>query len=592
MKHTYSVIFLLITIITLSTINSLSQESAPKPSFFQISGSVSMNADFYSFSASPDSAQKGRRPPSLYRLMFSPTLKFGDYLSIPFNFILSSPEANPTSMALVAPTLMQYLQNPANALSFAPKIGWAEFFVGNQSPNYSQLSAGDQQLLGLGFNLKPGNFQLAASAGSNQRAIETDTAKNIHGSYRRDIYMARVAFGSEKSSFIGFNVIRAKDAANSIKSNITGITAEHSALIDSSTVIIPADTTRLRAEEGYVASVDGKFTIIEGVSINGEVSLSSFTRDLSSAEMQISGNPLNSIQTTRTSTRADFAGSAAIKILQKTYGISLSGLYIGAGFKPVGFTFMQSDRIELKAAPYLRLFNNKFSLSGSIGERINNISKTKTETSTQMIGSVNMNADIIDELNISAQYSNFGIRNNIALDTLRVQNVSQALSIDPTVTLHKFNMTHIITAGFAIDEFKDYNLVSGAESSNNTRTLLASYSIMPDSIPLSVNFLASYMENRLSTGTLYIRSIGSTFGYSFFERKLIPTFNLTASGSSNRASGTDAQLLYKFSLQFRPMKTLELRASIGNNNYSYGNPLLYGSTFKETLVQLAVMTQF
>ena len=586
--------FLILLFCLLPIVKSFAQDSTQSTPFFQMSGSVTLTADFYNYSATPDSAQKGRRPPSLYRLLFSPVLKFGDLLSLPFNIILTTPETNTTTPSVSKPSLAQFLENPANSLGFSsitPKIGWAEFYLGSHSPSYSALSAGDQQLFGAGFNLKPGNFQLAASLGTAQRAIEPDTTKNIRGSYRRDIYMGRVAFGNPDAAFIGINFVRAKDAQNSLTNTITTITPAHP-LASDPTVIVPADTARLRAEEGYVASLDGKITFTEGMSFNGEISLSSFTRDLSSPEKAISGNPLAFAQTTRTSTRADIAGSAALKLQKKVWGITLSSLYVGAGFAPIGYTFMQSDRLEFKIAPNLHLFDNKFSITGSLGERVNNLSQTKGETMTQLIGSANMNADISEAFNLSAQYSNFGIRNDQTLDTLKIQNVSQSLSIDPTLTLQGTSVTHIISASFAIDEFKDYNVVSGAESSNDTRTVLGSYTLSLTSIPLTTNILASYMENRLSTGTLIIRSIGTTIGYSFFDRKLIPSFSVTASGSTLGAAPTDDQIFFKFGLKWRPAKMIDVMGSIGNNSYTYGNPIPKGSAFKETLIQLAITTQF
>jgi hypothetical protein len=371
------------------------------------------------------------------------------------------------------------------------------------------------------------------------------------------------------------NLVRVKDAVSSLNNKIVSTTAAHPLQTDSS-IIVPADTLRMRAEEGFIASSDFKILFTEGLSLNAEVALSSFTRDLSSAEMVVEGNPLSFAQTTRISTRADFAGSAALKIQKKVWGITLSGLYIGSGFTPIGYTFMQSDRLELKVAPNLRLFDNKFSLNGSVGQRVNNLSQTKGETMTQLIGSANMSADFSEEFNLSAQYSNFGIRNNQILDTLKIENVSQSFSIDPTLTLQLSGATHIISASVGIDEFNDFNVISGAESSNDTRTLLGSYTLSFDSIPVTANLMASYMENRLSTGTLIIRSIGSTVSYPFFDGKLVPMLSLTASGSTLGAAATDDQLFFKFGLRWRPVKLLDVSGSIGNNSYSYGNPISKG----------------
>ena len=564
-------------------------KSADSSAFVKVSGSVTLTADFYNYS-STDSTRPGRRPPALYRLLISPTLSFGDLISRPFHIILTWPETNTITPRTISPTIAQFLENPANALglsSFTPTIGWAKFHLGSHSPIYSPLSAGDQQIFGGGFDLTPGSFRIAASAGTSQRAIEPDTSINAAGSYRRTMYMGRLGFGSEDAALFGLNVVYATDDTNSLRNNISAIIPARN-----DSVVIPADTIRLRAEEGFVTSLDMKVQFTETMSFVAEGALSSFTRDVRAQEVVIDGNPLDFISTTRTSSRADIAASAAFNIREPIWGIRLSGLYMGAGFVPLGFTFMQSDRLEFSVAPSLRLFDNAFSINGSIGERINNLSRTKAETQRQVIGSVNLNADFSDEFNLSARYSNFGIRNDQRSDTLKLQTVSQSLSIDPTYTLQGETITHIVSAGFAIDDYKDYNVVSGAESSNDTRTLLASYSASFNEFPLTVNVLGSYMENRLSSGILFIRSIGTSIGYSFLERRLLSMFSVTASGSTFGSSPTDGQLFFKLGLRWKATTMIDVAANVGNNRYNYGSPLPSGGEFQELITQLSVSTRF
>lgn len=558
-------------------------------SFVKVSGSVTLTADFYNYS-STDSTRPGRRPPALYRLLISPTLSFGDLISLPFNIILTWPETNTITPSTISPTIAQFLQNPANALgfsSFTPTIGWAKFHLGSHSPVLSPLSAGDQQLFGGGFDLTPGKFQFAASAGTSQRAIEPDSAMNVQGAYRRNMYMGRVGFGSHDAAVVGLNVVYARDDTGSLRNTISQIVPARA-----DTVVVPADTIHLRAEEGFVASLDAKIQFAEGMSFVAEGAFSSFTRDLRADALVVAGNPLNFLVATRTSTRADFAASAAFTVNEPVWGIKLKGLYMGAGFVPLGFTFNQSDRLEFTVAPSLRLFDNAFSLSGSIGERINNLSGTKAETQTQLIGSLNVNADISDVLNISARYSNFGIRNDQSSDTLKVQTVSQSLSIDPTFTLQSESITHIVSVSFAIDDYKDFNVISGAEGSNDTRTLLGSYTATFSESPLTLNVLGSYMENRISTGVLFIRSIGTSIGYAFLDRTLLPSFSVTASGSTLGANPTDSQIFFKFGIRWKATKVIDVTANVGNNRYNYGTPVPGGGEFQELITQLSVSTRF
>ncbi|MEP6793329.1 MAG: hypothetical protein ABJB16_03310, partial [Saprospiraceae bacterium] len=413
------------------------QDSITAVPFFSLSGTLTLTSDFYTYSSTPDGSQRGRRPASLYRLLFSPTLKFGNAISLPFHIVLTVPETNTSTPSVRHPTVIQFLQNPANAFgfsSFAPRIGWAQFNLGSYSPNFSPLTVGDQQLFGAGFDLRPGNFRIAANLGTSQRAIEPDTIRHIPGAYKRDMYMGRFAFGKEDGSILGVNLVYAKDVQSSLKNNISSISLSHP-LVNNLSVIIPADTFRLRAEEGIVTSFDAKVKITNTISFKAEGALSSFTRDLHAPELTSNKNPLDIIQKTRTSTRADFAAATTFTIKQEQWGIKFSGRYMGAGFVPVGYPYMQADRIEFAGAPNFNLFNNKLSVSGSIGQRVNNVSKTKGETSTQLIASADVNLNLSNAFSISSSYSNFGIRNDKTSDTLKVQTVSQAVSINPILTL-------------------------------------------------------------------------------------------------------------------------------------------------------------
>lgn len=569
-------------------------DSTSSEPWFSVTGSASATVDFYNFTSDPTSSQSARRPATLTRLLFSPTLKFGSLLSLPLNFMLSFPETNTTTPSIGSPTVSQFLQNPANAFglsSFSPKLGWAQFHLGAHIPQFSELSGGDQQIFGGGIDLKPGAFRFAASAGVAQRAVSADFTQGIQGAYRKDMYMARLSYGKDDSSNVGINVVYSKDSKESIGNNIIGITPSRTIPGDSFTVV-PADTVRLRAEEGMVGTLNAKVLIVEGLELKIEGALSNFTRDLSSAEQNIDGNPLGSISTTRTSTRADIAGTAELGLRTKTWGIKLSGLYLGAGFVPIGYPFQQADRFDIKASPYLKLFNGDLSINGSIGNRVNNLSGTKGETLSQLIASANINMNFTEEFSISGSYSNFGVRNDQTNDTLKIQNVSSSFSIDPSLTLAGETLTHSINLSFSLDQFQDFNVVSGAQSSNDTRTLMANYNLIFSQFGLNIGTTGSYMENALPSGAIIIRSLGINASYYLFNRTLVPSASLSIGSSTLAGSPTDTQSFLKAGLRWVSTKWLTFGASYGANQYQYGNPIPKGKSFSEQLFQLSATSSF
>lgn len=567
---------------------------------FSISGNLTITADLYEYETTPDSAQPARRPKSLYRFLFTPVIKIGENISLPLNLMLHTPETNFNTPTAPTPTLAQIFQNPANSFglsSFMPKFDWAEFKLGSHTPQYSNLSIGDQQLFGAGVDLKPGKFQIAASEGVSQRAVESDSVKNLPGAYRRDIYSARIGYGKKEESGVAINMVYAKDALNSLRDQIREILPSHPAS-DDSLVVVPPDSVRLKAEEGVVVSSDVRIKLAESLTWNMEGAISSFTRDQTSPEKVIEGNPFASLFKTRTSTKTDFAGSTDLTFKASgdsggiPWGVKLRGLYMGAGFVPVGYSYVQSDRLEFAIEPNFQLFDKKLQFTGSIGERINNLQKTKGATETQLIGSADLNADITDAFSIAARYSNFGIRNDQSSDTLKVQTVSQSLSIDPSLRIDGEDMSHIISGSLALDKYDDFNVLTTETASNDTRSALASYTIALNAIPLTFNVMGTYLENDLPGGSLVMRGVGSALGYSFLEGAIVPNVSVTLSSSNTAADPTDTQLFFKAGSRFRVAKFLELQAVLTNNSFDYGNPLRRGKQFKETILELGLMSRF
>ncbi|MBP6509909.1 MAG: hypothetical protein KA339_05090, partial [Candidatus Kapabacteria bacterium] len=410
----------------LSTVLAVAQEERPADSsqstpLVTVTGNASITADFYDHSSDPPGSQAGRRPAQLYRLVFSPTITLGGLISLPFNIMLTLPETNTTTPTIQSPSFGQYITNPANAFgfsSFAPRIGWAQFFLGSHTPQYSTLSNSDLPLFGAGIDFQPLGLRIAASGGVVQRAVEPDSSRGTPATYRRDVYMGRIGTASNDSLTFGLNVVYARDDVSSIQNNVVTIIPQRTVDGDS-TIILPADTIRLRPEEGMMASVDVVLGLAKGMNITAEAAVSSFTRDQTSDVKSIDGNPLDLVTTTRVSTRVDLAGTASFNVKSNVWGFSVTTLYMGAGYVPIAQPYQQSDRFEWKVAPSLQLFGGDVAINATVGHRINNLSGTKGETLSQAIYGGTVNAQFSDGFSTMFRYSNFGIRNKRDLDTLR-----------------------------------------------------------------------------------------------------------------------------------------------------------------------------
>ncbi|MBK7034515.1 MAG: hypothetical protein IPH49_14910 [Ignavibacteria bacterium] len=231
----------------LSTVLAVAQEERPADSsqstpLVTVTGNASITADFYDHSSDPPGSQAGRRPAQLYRLVFSPTITLGGLISLPFNIMLTLPETNTTTPTIQSPSFGQYITNPANAFgfsSFAPRIGWAQFFLGSHTPQYSTLSNSDLPLFGAGIDFQPLGLRIAASGGVVQRAVEPDSSRGTPATYRRDVYMGRIGTASNDSLTFGLNVVYARDDVSSIQNNVVTIIPQRTVDGDSTLILPP-----------------------------------------------------------------------------------------------------------------------------------------------------------------------------------------------------------------------------------------------------------------------------------------------------------------------------------------------------------------
>lgn len=591
------VVSVLISLLSTSHVSAQEEvpvDSAQQPPWVTVSGNVSLTADLYDFASDPAGVQAGRRPAQLYRLVFSPTITFGGLVSLPFNIMLTLPETNVTTPSIQNPSFGQYILNPANAFgfsSFAPRFGWAQFFLGSHTPQFSTLSNSDLPLFGAGIDFQPLGMRIAASGGVVQRAIEPDSVRGTPATYRRDLYMGRVGTAEGGSLSFGVNVVFARDDAGSLQNNVTAILPNRIAGTDSS-ITLPPDTLRLRPAEGLMASTDVKFEISNSIIIKAEGAVSSFTRDQTSEVKSIEGNPLDVVTKTRVSTRVDYAGTVSVDVKESWWGVSFTTLYMGAGYVPLAQPYQQSDRLEWRITPSTKFFDGDLLCNATVGYRINNLSGTKGETLSQVILNGNINAQITQEFSTLIRYSNFGVTNLRDQDTLRIKNVSQSFGVEPALMIDYDGVLHTVNASVGIDTYDDFNVVSGVASSNNMRSASLNYLATLSSVPFSIGVNGNYIENALFTGLFIVRSIGGMLSYRLLNGDVVPSLTITNGSSTFGSSGADQQLFFKAKVRWRITKQTSFDASYGSNNYTYGNPSPRGNSFSERLVQLAFSTSF
>ncbi len=561
-----------------NTLVPAADEATSDEPWFRIDGAARISADYYSMEPDPAGTVSARRPANLYRLLFAPTMHLGD-LRIPVTFLLSTDQTNVTTPRVAEQNLSQFLENPMNRISIAPSYQWATVYLGHHVPQYSELSTGDIQLFGAGFDLSPGDFQLAAFHGIAQRAAESTTPAFAASTYERQLTTLRLAYGSPDAARVGLNLVRMRDDSNSV-ANTDGM---------------------LRAESGLLLSLTGDLRFADAVTVKSELAASAFTRDQSAP---LSGNEaldaFEDVFDIRESTYGDIAAALSVGLDFDDWGVETRARFLGPGYEPLGFPYVQSDNLEVTLAPRLRLLDGALDFSSSVGLRFNNITDTASPQTRQLLASANLLVQISPDLMVSANYTNFGFRSDVDdFNVRRVDMISHSLAISPLINIPTERLIHQLSATFAYDDFNDGDVLLGALNSSTTRSVFANYTAQFLSIPLSAGIGFNNMVSRpdslaaggLGSSSLDVNSLHGSLSYRLFEGMLTPTFKLTYSSSSIGAFTADKNLLLRLGLRYRPARSLTLSLTGSLKLYEYGSARPDVS-YKENFIQTALSTTF
>jgi hypothetical protein len=207
---------------------------------------------------------------------------------------------------------------------------------------------------------------------------------------------------------------------------------------------------------------------------------------------------------------------------------------------------------------------------------------------TQLLASANVNAQVSKKLNINSSYSNFGIRSSVDNDTMRVEQVSQNFSLTPSLTFDSDSITNLFTLVFTLDDFQDYNVVSGALNDNQSTVLGITYNRMYKTTPLSIGI--NLMRFQLNSTQVQVdnNTLGLTGGYRFFKGNLRTTMGITyLLNRPLEGASYDRQFLLSLRANAKLAKTWSASALISNNAYDYGSSR-QGARLSETTVRLSV----
>lgn len=555
-------------IVTLHAVPAFAQK--PK-SNLKLSGSFGIYDDAYHIKSDSANAIAPRRPNNVGRVVVN-TVITKKYFSLPITLSYSTFQSSEIAPLLSGAknlntkNLKEIVTNPLNRFGLAPKYKWVQLLLGSQIPNYSELSVGDLSMFGAGLNLTPGKFRFSCFTGKSQNAIAEDTTKGIKGVYARRIYVAKIGVGQEDLSHIYLIASMMKDDTNSLS-------------------LIPHS---LAPQSGLMSSLDFRINFTKKFYLSGEVAASAYNRNDFSSETKINSVSIPSqLFVTRLSTKLDYASTLSIGFKGKQFGIKTTGKYIGEGFSPLGYPFMQTDRLDLTISPTLILAKGKIFFGGIVGQRINNLSGIRSSTSTQTLLSANLNCQFTEKLYLGGSYTNFGFRNSITNDTFKLEMVTQSWSISPGYNFNTKKSAHQFMLMFSQNTFVDYNTINGALSNNDALNYVLSYNFLSLNKPFSFNTMLSYLDNNSSFGKILTKSATVQFGYQFLKKKLSTTLGFTVSENTFNNDASGFQIMNNSGIKYQLKKKINFGLNGAFNLFKYGiaRP---GISYRETTIRTSI----
>ncbi len=505
-------------------------------------GNLNLSTEVYSSSGIAQ-----RAPRDAARAIFTPTITLFDQVSLPFEFYISNQDHG--------------YRQPFNQFGVNPRLwNWLTLHAGYFSSQISDLTFGDSRLFGGGIELTPGQFQLSVLYGRSQKAVAVDTLLGIRGQYDRRILAAKIGYGNPGDWFIGLNILHSIDDSTSLHLPKTGTSSDS---VVSAYVTAPT--------ENAVASLAFGMTFLDNhLRVKGEAAVSAFSNDIRVPQAGGRVQSLGWFFTPRLSSQIDGATTLSMNVIpMNDISVGLSAKWVGPGFVTLGYAQLPNDVMQFAISPTFQLFNHTTSLRTSVGLQYNNLRNNHLSTTRRTITSIGVSSQPMQAFGFEVNYSNYGMRSAPRNDTLRIDNISQSLMISPRYTFNELGGVNIVVLNYSLQDFQDFNVVSGSRSANRTNTGIATWTlVLPTTLSFSTNVI--YTAAVTTAVTTIVKGITETASRSFFDGFL--SANLTLGYNLFTVNSTNGQFVARLGGSLNLAKWGTVSLMLTTNRFNYSDP--------------------
>ena len=397
----------------------------------QFNGNLEAGSTIYSASGIPN-----RRQPFSYLLNGSAA--FSIYgMSVPFSVSYTQSQSA--------------FSQPFNQFGMSPTYKWITAHMGYRSIEYSPYTLAGHTMLGAGFDLTPGKWQVGLMYGRLNSATRVDTTSQslVPYAFSRKAVAVKLGYGSV-ANFFQMSYLSAHDDSLSVPRSS----------IPSAVFIPPA--------ANYVLGYNSRFTIAKYFIFENQGGVSAYTRDVNSSYtldavknsiIQKMGRYFRINGTTELYK----AFTSSLGFETNKIGVKVTYKRIDPDFQSMGAYFLNSDAESWSVDPRMNLFKNKLRMSGSLGFQHDNLLQQKRSTSYRVISAANVNADITSSFAVNGTYSNFSNDqqpNTVRYpDSLRVVQTTHNMMLTPRFTIVRETTVQLISLSASKSQLNDLNKV-------------------------------------------------------------------------------------------------------------------------------------
>ncbi len=346
---------------------------------------------------------------------------------------LSIPGLPPVDLRLRLSSLEKSIRQYFNRFSVKTGNNWIDIGLGDVYPDYSKYTLNGIMVRGGEIDLHPGRFLLATTYGRTRRAIEQSIGGTA--SFKQTLYGFKIGYGEKKGSSAHLNWVKIKDDASSL-----------------------ASTGNLKPEENLLVGINARHTMFNKKLIMiGEFTGSAFSRDLNSAEIDISGDApefITNFYTPRISSQYDLATRLESRLSSGDGNGRVVFANIGPGFRSLGTSYIHNDIRKINTSWDHRFARGKFILKLGYDLSRDNLNGQKRTTTNTNSGLINMHFTVRNKPSLNLSYRFYKLSNNDD-SSFAVDNLNHLLGMTISNKIKMLGKSHNIKLGYSISIFND-----------------------------------------------------------------------------------------------------------------------------------------